>query len=247
MVNIEELKRNQQAIQNSLFVSKDKSMIAKEDLTVYYPERYEKIGLTSIGDYHGVVGCFIIVNSKNEYAIFKLPNLVNLTPSIISKDTIDGDPYVKLGFIKDTIFMASSTIAVIDNYLNILINEFFILGKTIWGLSEDDLLYFFKNSGKYTGSSIEKNTLSTMLIYRYVARSPNDPEDLYPVYLNKLKGTKKENPRVIGLSDINYLLTNNLQAISGSYLSRTLKKSLSEDTTERLRKDPSLLENIVMQ
>ena len=200
------------------------SILADDTFKVYYPERYSDVNLSHIGSEVTVLGCLIVVDEKNNYALINRSSMFTMEPSTIDTVTIDDVAYICLSFHKGNVFMLDRNVIMDEGLPFMVFNDFVIKGNVPWYLKYEDLLKIFSTSSIYAGYKLMNNALPVECLVSIMGRDTKDVTK----YIRQVATTKKdmENVRFISLSNVYEGFTNTVSKLTGSYLRKGMTSAM---------------------
>lgn len=231
---IKGLKRKPEVFK-TIFKVKDNSTLTTAKLYVMFPERYIKIGLAEISvDFVKTVGIYAILDEKGNYTVVNTPIFHELLPSSTDTVTVDDVSYVICTFDKDSIFLSSNDLIVMDSFVYDLFNEFYLHGNVPWFFDYEDLPNVFRTSKQYNNIPIGNDIVTWEVLSSVVTRYSSDKTKYHRQVLDKPY-------EFIGLNDIRYGYDNTGARIIGGYMKEGLTTSIidkekeTSDTSKLLR------------
>ena len=232
--DIKGYKRKPEAFKNT-FKEKDNATITKDKVYVIFPERFVKKELAVISvDFVKVVGIYAILNEKNEYCVINTPIFHELLPISVKLVDIDEDTYVLCEFEKDTIFLSTNDLIVLDSFVYDLFNEIFIQANVPWYLEYEDLAMLFRHSKKYANMNIGNEIVTWEVLTATITRYSSDKTKYHRQMVDKPYS-------YVGLNDIRYGYDNTGARIIGGYMKEGIttaiidKEKETSDTSRLLR------------
>ena len=214
-------KRNKAAI-NSKLIQKGSMVIAKEDLSIFFPGRFVDKKLTVIKNSLKALGALCIKDDKNNYAVLLVPGHIPITPNELIDIELDGEHYYEVKINKGQPIFDSTTIVADMDLVYSLFELFILQGKVPWYMEYLDLIKFFSKLPKYSGTKVGNNTLSFEMFIAMAARDINNPEVEYRTLLTKESDMNTKPLKWIGLQNIYYSFRSTLAKVGGSYFKQGL-------------------------
>jgi len=194
------------------------SITVDETLYVYYPKRFEEIGLSIITTTVKVLGVFILANEKNEYLYVNIPLILELEPSLIEDVMIEDVLYTRLTLSKGNKLIVSKKVIKDGGFIFTLIDEFCLKGKIPFYVEYDKLAELFLSSGKFNGSKIGNNPAGISTIVSIITRDKKDLKKFIRSTNKDLKKLSRDDIEFVGLSDVEYGIPTNIGKLTGPYL-----------------------------
>jgi hypothetical protein len=206
-MNLKDLQRDPDSIKKHL-KKIGKTYVAKNDISILFPDRYINKNLATLGSTVKVVGIFIILDEDGKYGVLNIPTLVELTPDMVLDVSIGTEIYKMLKFTKDSIVMPNSEPVKMDSFIDPLFDLFMVFGKVPFFLEPHDLSDIFVESDRFAGTGIGNNTVTMELITSII--------------------TVKENGKVsyVGLRDVFDTFKDTTSRMVGSYMGSGITASL---------------------
>ena len=219
------LKRKPEAFK-TVFKIKDNSTLTTSRVFVLFPERYVKIGLADISiDFVKVVGIYAIVDEKHNYTVLNTPIFHELLPSSTETVMIDDEPYIKCTFEKDSIFLSSNDLIVMDSFVYDLFNEFYLHGNVPWFFDYEDLPNVFRTSKQFNNIPIGNDIVTWEMLTSIVTRYTSDKTKYHRQVLDKPYS-------FVGLNDIRYGYDNTGARIIGGYMKEGITTAIIDQEKE---------------
>ena len=79
-MNLAELKMDKEMVLKSLQVLEDKSLVAKEDIKIYFPSVWDEKGLANIGTDNNILFIVLMVVNNTYAAVFIVNAMIKLLP-----------------------------------------------------------------------------------------------------------------------------------------------------------------------
>lgn len=232
--DIRGFKRRPEAFK-STFKIKDNSTLTTHRISVLFPERYLGRELASIGvNFVKVLGIYAIVNDNKEYTVINTPIFHELLPESTEIVDIDGKNYVMCGFDKNSVYLSSNDLIVMDSFVYELFAEFFLQGNVPWYLDYTDLVNIFRQSKQFTNTSLGDDLVTWETITSLVTRYSSDKTKYHRQTVDKPYS-------YVGLNDIRYGYDNTGARIIGGYMKEGIvtaiidKEKETSDTSRILR------------
>lgn len=210
----------------------DGSVVTTKPCKIYFPVRYEEVGLATVANTVSTVA-YIGIVVDDSYGIINIPTYVKLEPSFINKIKIEDTPYYELEFEENsTIF---STLECIKNDIltYYIYNEFIAGGNIPWYMKYEDLVRIFDKSRKFAGVDIGSNLEISDMVVSNIARDRKDLTKYYRSIYNGPLSEKTNPPEIVSLRNISYGATNTTAKLLGNYFSDSLTSALI-NPSERL-------------
>lgn len=238
-IDITKYKRNRDKIFKSVMFKKE-TVIAKEDLFIIFPKRFIDLGLGVIDNTITVYGVVGMLNSKNEYAVWVIPTMVDITPDSIELVTINDEEYYLLTILKDDPIFDSLNVVVMPDLGFETFNVLLVKGYIPWYIGYEDMLSIFKAIPKYTGSKIQQFFTAVKVM---IATSARDAENPNIPYRKSIRSKTDLTNRPIlwaGLNNVYYTFNSTASKIFGSYMKAGMVSAIINP-----EKKSTKLENII--
>ena len=89
-MNLADLKMDKEMVLKSLQVLEDKSLVAKEDIKIYFPSVWDEKGLANIGTDNNILFIVLMVVNNTYAAVFIVNAMIKL---VLTNPTKSGKPY----------------------------------------------------------------------------------------------------------------------------------------------------------
>lgn len=211
-------RRNPEAVKKYLKRKAD-TIVALEDIEIHIPDRYFDTNLGIKGDNITVFNCFPIIVGNN-YGITTTMSYVDLSPSELRMNLVDGVGYHILGFSKGDVVSPSTVSIKNDEIVYPIVNEFMVNGNIPWYVGYEDIIKIFKTAKTHANSNIDKSIASVEALISHLARDRDDPDMLY-----RLTDMKKK-IKWIGFRSPEYALSDTTNRLIGAYMKQGINTSL---------------------
>lgn len=219
------LKRNKDAVLNALYQTQSGSLLAKEDLKIVFPVRFEEANLAIIESNVYVLGIFAIIVG-NQFAVNNIPARIRLSPSEIEKEKYEDNEYYVLSFDKGATICENINV-VQENTLGYYIYNYFIaLGKVPWYISALDMLRIFEGMNEYTKTTYGASHTVTEMICAMVMRGNLDAQQYWRQTIESEQDLYNNRPEFIPLRNIPLGARNTTAKLMGAYFDEGLNSAL---------------------
>ena len=215
-------------IDTALKREKDSLIVVVNSVVIYISKTFEKYKMLSIGDAVSTLAVFEI-NIGNESVGFFLPAVVEMKPSNVSFETINGDEYVKCEFTKGDVFMDNVNVVQNVNIAYAIFEEFIDSGRVPKFMKYKNLAFVFDIVKKITGSSIPAEHAAFEMIYSYLSRNPKNFRQMWR--LTNMVGE----PKYFKLKDVPHVAVSTTSKLISAYLKDSIAASMvnaSEDSSD---------------
>lgn len=229
------LVRNKEPVLKALYQDPTGSLIAKQDLKIIFPVRYEEANLAAIEGSVYVLGIFAI-QVGNEYAVNSVPARIRLHPTDIERVKYNNADYYVLSFDRGGIITDNINV-VKENTLGYYIYNYFVaLGKVPWFMGAEDMLGLFDNMTEYTGEKYGVSPMITKMIISMIMRNPDDIQEYWRQSINTQDDITSSKPDFIPLANVPFGARNTTAKLMGSYFDEGLNSALlhPSETTEKV-------------
>lgn len=229
------LTRNKDVILNALYQTPSGSLLAKEDLKIVFPVRFEEANLATIENNVYVLGIFAIIVG-NQYAVNNTPARIRLQPTEIEKEKYQENDYYVLSFDKGATVCENINV-VQENTLGYYIYNYFIaLGKVPWYMSALDMLRLFDGMGEYTKTTYGASHAVTEMIVSMIMRGNQDIQQYWRQTIESEQDLYNNLPDFIPLRNVPFGARNTTAKLMGAYFDEGLNSALlyPSDSAERV-------------
>lgn len=192
--------RKPELIRSALQSLPDNSLVAKRDLVIQIPYRFQHVGLASFGGEDYIVGAAALLADSGEYGVLLVNAYLPTTLNTLRKLTIEGVDYLELSYPAGSRIITNKSLVHDEDIPSKLYHEFIELANVPWYLSLDDMCCLFDSAREYAGSNVGRNRIALELIiaqmtrvkgnerefYRHVIKSKDDLENKPPVYVSPM-------------------------------------------------------------
>lgn len=211
------------------FVTKgDRMVFIGNTMKVIVPQFYETYGMLRMDamvDTLGILRCEI---NGTSYFNLMLLAIIRMAPSSIDTETIDGDPYVVLSFVKGDTFISHTRIVKSADVLYNIYVMTIALGKMPKFIAYEHIHRLFDQAKLTTGVDLGIQKSAFSMILSHIYRTNADPSVGYRY------SDMKEDPVVVALHMIAYSPDSNLAKIMGSYMGEGLTSATVSSKTSRM-------------
>lgn len=219
------------------------SLLANEQLSIHIPKTYERLNLATFGERVTTMGVFAMIDSDNNYTTSLAPSLVVMEPSTISSINVDDEDYYNLIFEKDDKVIVDTRIAKEAQFIYHAYAIFISAGYVPWFLDDTLLSNMFSTMSYFTEKKFNPYSSIAELIISAMTRNPQDIDETYRTYINRLKpGDKIQPPEFIALRNFAITANSKLNKFMGSHFEEGLTGALTSTTYE-----PTILEQVLRQ
>ena len=229
------LKRNKDVILNAVEIDNTGKMIAKSDLKIVIPVRYEEANLAVMGASVYSLAIFAIIVGDS-YAVNVVPSKVRLFPVEINEVKFNEHGYYELSFEKGSMITDNINL-VKDNTLGYYIYNYFIaLGKVPWFMGAIDMLNILSKSKEYTGAVYGAGQTIMEMIISMCLRDNVDVMKYWRQTLKNQQEAYTSVPDFAPLRNVPLGARNTTSKLMGAYFDEGLNSALlyPSDTTERV-------------
>lgn len=210
----------------SCFDIKEKNTVVTKDISIVYPEFYDKKGLCVVKDTTNLLCMFAVLDKVNNlYCKCIAPVMHSFTPTERTEVIINNEVYVELSFKAGDVFTPYNDTVKSSTYLFTLFELFFLQGKIPFFMDYFDLSKLFLETSKYTGvGGVGDSAISNEILATLITR---DKRNLDIFYKTSIKSNKECNDAVfIGLNDTFYGFDNVTSRLIGNYLNECTINSI---------------------
>ena len=239
-MNLADLKMDKEMVLKSLQVLEDKSLVAKEDIKIYFPSVWDEKGLANIGIDNNILFIVLMVVNNTYAAVFIVNAMIKLTPMEIKFVNITSDKmheeHYEFYFPKGSKISPSISLIVKDTLVYTIFNTFMSKGKMPLYLDYDMCGHLFDTAVKHAGANVGKNIEITELILSLQARSNKDRTVYYRQVVQSKEEVKSRNYVWTALNSVRDSATNTTTKLGGNYYSEGVISALinPSDRVERI-------------
>lgn len=240
--------RNAQKVKACLETLPTKRVVAKKEIKIYIPSRFEERNLAELGTETHIVGIYAMVVDNTYYAVSNINAMIRIEPSATLQVKIDGVDHYEFTFRPgDTVFTSLNLVKK-DTLVYRIYDEIFSKGRVPWYMNYSDLGHIFDTASKHAGANIGQQVEVTELLVSMIARDRVDRTKYFRFSLKeaqeqakgKLEGINawmaRNKPAFIPLKSVYYAATNTTNKLAGSYFSSGVVSALvsPSDRVERI-------------
>lgn len=234
-MDFSQLKRNKQRILSALHQDPKGGLIAKEDLSIVFPVRFEESNLAVIAGDVYTIGIFAIIVG-NEYATNNVPSRIRLLPAEINKVKFNEADYYVLTFEKGATITENMNLVMEETIGYYIYNNFIALGKVPWYMSNLDMINLFENMKTYSGKEYGATPAVLQMIISMVMRNSDDVQQYWRQTLTNPNDVLQKPAEYIPLRNVPLGARNTTAKLMGAYFSEGLNSALvnPSENTERI-------------
>ena len=232
-MDISQLERQPERIQNDLKTLNNGTIITQSGCKIYLPQKYEDQRLAVIGVETYILGIHAIVVGDKYYGVSMAPAMMRVEPDSVNTVKIDEVEYFELGFEKNSVVIADKNLVQDNKLLFSIYNEFIAKGFVPWYCTYRDLGELFQLSGHYAGSQLGANHAIVELVAATIARNPDNPKQQFRHILEKPADVRNKQPRIIKLTSVSYGATNTTAKLIGAFWEEGLASALTHPSDQR--------------
>lgn len=206
-------------------------------LVVRIPRRFETYGFMSIADTVQTIGIMSMEFDDTVSASLHLMGLIEMRPSDISNETINGLDYLVLTFYTGDPFLTSTDIVKNQAIIYAVYTEFIDRGKLIYTMGYEDLIWLFDSAKALCDASLPVDHAIFEVIYAHLTRLKDDRFTPYR------QGPMNGDFAFIPLRAVSFAPDSTTARLMGSYFSDSTLAALLSDETHR-KKFEDLLRGI---
>ena len=199
-----------------------------DNIEIYISRSYEKYKMLNISDSVSALAVFEI-NYGAESKGFFLPAVIEMHPSEIAFETINGTDFVKCTFNKGDIFMKSAEVVQNPNIAYTIFAEYIDSARVPNFMHYENLAFLFDTVKRITGSSIPAEHAAFEMIYAYLSRDPKNFRTMYRLT------NMSEPPKYYKLKDVAHVASSTSSKLISAYLKDSLASSMvnaSDNTSD---------------
>lgn len=216
------------SLRDELITVVDGKMMAKKDFDIHIPYRYVPSKLAVIGKYIQSVAIFALV-SGNRYVVSNVTSMMELLPSNIGKEKIDGEDYYIFNFFKGDVVSPRLDLIVDDGVAYKIYNEFIGKAKLPWFIHYEDLGKCLASSPHYSNLKLSDTNAVIELLVASIARSPKDVKRYYREDIKSMNDLKTMTPVVLPFRAVISGTTNTMGKLIGSYFEEGITSALTDE------------------
>lgn len=231
-MDISKLTRNAELVHTYLKETPDGRLITTKECKIYIPQRYDAIGLASIGVETHIVGLFAMVFDDKDYGVMCVNSMMRSQPTKTEKVKIGHTDYYELTIPAGGTVVADLNLVQRDLLVYYIYNEVISAGKIPWYLTYEDLGSIFDTAKEYANANIGSNREITEMIISQIARNSEDRSIFYRTTAAEPEQLKKKKPSYIPLRSVIFAATNTTNKLAGSYMQVGVVSALVTPSTE---------------
>lgn len=214
------------------FLSSGNMLIAKEELKIYIPVRYESKRMASIGSEIMIPGVFGVVVEGKYYSASLAMAMMRIEPDEIATVKFDEESYYEFTFHAGSVVSPETNLSKNEFTSYQFYDLFPSQGNIPWFIA-DQLSALFAESKYYTGLQVGSSGGVMEILIAAISRSPDDDNENYRHYINKNPDSKLA-PVYIGTSNVVFNTNNTTAKIIGNYFDDSIASALynPSDRTE---------------
>lgn len=235
-MDITKLVRDRRQVSAAVKIVGD-AAVAVKDLRILFPVRFEEHQLATVGATVHVVGHYVGIVDDTFYSPCSVNAMMPLSPTSISRLTLDGADYYDLFFAKGSEVIPNVNLVKRDVLTYFIYNEFVAAGKVPWYMNYLDMCMLFESALIHAGAAIGKNQEVIELIMSMIARDPKNITLYYRHTIETLDDVFNRPASFIPLRSI-LGATNTTSRLAGSYMTEGIISALNNpsDKEERIEK-----------
>lgn len=220
-------------VAKALFEDPSGALIAKKEIKVIFPVKYEESKLAHIADKVTALGVVAFV-VDNFYAVNNSLARMRFSPSEIEKETFNDETYYVLKFDAGSVIVENTNLVKEETLGYYIYNYFIALGRVPWYLSALDVIKLFETSGYYTGKTYGVNHAILEMINSMIIRDGLDNMVYWRQTLTSPEEMYTKSPEYVPLRNVPLGARNTTAKLMGAYFDEGLNSALLNDaeTTE---------------
>lgn len=231
-MDIRLLVRDSAKVHACLKETSDGQLITTKECKIYVPQRFEQIGLASIGVETHIVGLYAIVFEDKYYGVCNVNTMMRIKPTATERIKIEGVEYFEFTFAAGSTIIPSMDLVKRDILVYYIYDEVISSGRVPWYLTYDDLGSIFDTAEEYAGANIGQNREITEMLVSLIARDKKDRAKFFrrdAVIGEEIRNIK---PVFIPLSSVIHSATNTTNKLAGAYMQHGVVSALSNPATK---------------
>lgn len=226
-IDFKKLKRNPDAIRNSLKII-DNRTVATKRLRVIFPERFTKkrVGLAFINLTSNIIGLYAILDDNGNYGVSLVSSFQTFKPDQIDTVLVNKEPYIQFTIEKDNNFILNNDLIQDSKYIFNLFAEFYLAGNIPAYYNYEDVSNLLVNSTLFNGFDIGKDPLLFEVITSIISRSPTNDSIYFKDIIKTEKDKTNIQPSYVGMNDIYDSLDDTVAKTIGGYLKQGLVNAI---------------------
>lgn len=231
------LVRDKDKVHACLIETPSGQLITKKECKIYIPQRFEVVGLASIGVETHITGLYAMVFDDEFYGVCNVNAMMRINPAKTEKIKIDHTDYFEFTFNAGSVIVPSMELVKRDILVYYLYDEVFSAGRVPWYITYEDLGSIFDTAAEYGGANIGENREITEMLVSLISRTKEDRSKFFRV--NAVSGQDaidKLLPDYIPLKSVIFSATNTTNKLAGSYMQHGVVSALvtPSEKTERI-------------
>lgn len=195
-----------------------------KELLIKIPKRYETYDYLTVGNAVDTLGIFDMEFDGKEAAALLVLAMVEIVPTEVYEEEIEGATYVILKLEKGATFLTTTEVIQNSSIAYNVFVEFIAYGKIPYFLTYEALSTLFDTAKKMTGSNLDVAHSIFEMICAHLAR---DPDDVMKFYRHTLM---RKDPMFIQLRSVSAGPESTAAKLIGSYFSDGLNSALVNES-----------------
>lgn len=216
------------SILDKVIHEQDGALLAMKKLQIHIPFRYVSVKLASIGKDVNTAAIFAIV-VDGKYMVSNVCSNMQLTPSSIYSERINGDEYYILEFDAGSVITPRTSLVVDDNVTYNAYNEFIGKAKLPWFLNYEDVGKCVANAHYYSNLHLSGTNAVIELLVASIARDADDVKKFYRETITTLDEQNTRPPVILPFKSIISGTTNTMGKLIGSYFDEGMTSALTNE------------------
>jgi len=216
-MDVSKFKRNPQVIHSKLSLVGQKTLIAKDDLSILVPQRFAAKGLLKLGTTVEFICMYCIFDKQGNYAISNTPGFLASQPDRTYVEMIDEVGFYRFEYLKGSTIFPALTISKDDTLVFKIFDEYLQRGNIPWYYNYDDALRLLDNVQLYTGMSIGNRPEVGQFMISLLSRNAKDRKQYFRHAITSFDTVRDQKPAYVPMKSVNYSANNTMSKLTGSY------------------------------
>lgn len=218
--------RDAARVHKALEITKDRSVVALEQVKMHIPARFPQRDLAVFEDEIVTVGICAIVLQDKYYMSAMICAPIRTEPSSFNTVIVDGVEYIEMTYEPGDRVISTLDLVKIDNLLYRIYDELQAKARIPWYLSYDDQGSLFDTAPKHAGVTVGRTPTTMEIIAATINRNPTDLREYYRQIVETQEDFDSNPPTAVPLRNVSYGATNTIAKITGSRFDEGLTSAI---------------------
>lgn len=230
-MNFNRLIHDKEKVLACLKETPDDRLVTTKPLKIYIPARFAERGLAQIGVETYIVGIACLVVDDLYYGVTTTNAMWRIEPTSMLKVKIGDESYFEFFFREGSTVLSTLHLVKTDTLVYRIFDELITKAKVPRYLGYAELGKILDSAQKHAGTGVGNNHEITELIVSLIARDPKDRHKYYRSTIKSLRDLETRPPVFIPMRSVQYIASNTMTKIAGSYTKDAIVSSLTELST----------------